>query len=216
MSNEVKILGGLGIVTVALVVLLAVFFGGSTNPGTSTIKPTAAQLVPTDAYQTGPKDAKVTVVEFGDFQCPACGAEAPIVKDLRSEYAGKVNFVFRHFPLSIHPNAQVGAEAAEAAGAQGKFWEMYDLLYANQSQWVDSSDPVSFFVTYAQSLGLNTTTFKSDVDNYKYVTKIRRDMADGTAIGVSATPTFYVNGVQYVGDMPLSNFQSVINQDLGK
>lgn len=212
MSNEVKILGGLGILTVAAVVLLAFLSGGSTPKQA----PSNANLVPADAYQTGPTNAKVTVVEFGDFQCPACGEEAATVKELRTEYAGKVNFVFRHFPLSIHANAQIGAEAAEAAGAQGKFWQMYDLLYSSQSQWVDSTDPVSLFVGYAQSLGLDTTTFKSDVDNYKYVTKIRRDMADGSTLGVTATPTFYVNGIQYIGTMPLNNFQNVINQDLSK
>src|SRR3954466_8312 len=132
MSQEAKVLIGVGVATLLIVVGAAFFLGGSSSPDKAT--PTISQdqakmLVRPDSHIMKATNAKVTIVEFGDFQCPACGASYPIISQLLTQYKGKVNFVFRNFPLQMHPNAPIAAEAAEAAGAQGKFFEMYDALY---------------------------------------------------------------------------------------
>lgn len=207
MSSEAKILGALGVVTTLILVGGLVLLGSG-----PTAKPaTSANLVPSDSYQTGPTSAKVAVVEFADFQCPACGAAAPIVEQLEKDYAGKVNFVFRHFPLSIHANAQIAAEAGEAAGEQGKFWEMYRAIYQNQTAWSGSTNALDLFTSYAQSLGLDTAKFKDSASNYRFIDKVRRDQKDGEALGVNSTPTFFVNGVKYLGVMSYAQFKGILD-----
>jgi protein-disulfide isomerase len=163
---------------------------------TSSEKPKGGggNIVREDSYQTN-KGAKVTVVEFGDYQCPACGAAQPIIQQINSEFGPQINFVFRHLPLAQHKNALPAAEAAEAAGAQGKFWEMNDLLYKNQSQWSPQANPLNIFVTYAGQLGLNLETFKTDVQSNRFQDKIKRDADDAKALNLASTPSFFVNGV---------------------
>src|SRR5690606_29220292 len=115
-----------------------------------------SRLIREHNTMTGSLDAKVTVVEFGDMQCPACASAHPVVKQIINEYGDNpdFNFVFRHFPLSsIHPHAQISAEAVEAAGDQGKFWEMHDLLFTRQSEWASGGNPLDKFVAYAGELG---------------------------------------------------------------
>src|SRR5215469_11763593 len=133
MSNEVKIIGGIGIITLVLVVGAAMMFGGSSSSSSQQNQPikNTSALIHSDSHEIN-NHSKVTLVEFGDFQCPACGAEYPIITQLLDTYKGKINFVFRNFPLSQHQNAQQAAETAEAAGAQGKFFDMYNMLYTNQ------------------------------------------------------------------------------------
>ncbi|MSU75978.1 disulfide bond formation protein DsbA [Patescibacteria group bacterium] len=191
MSKEAKILIGIGVL-VAVGVSAMILLNAK---DTSTAKPKAGgdKLIREDSYQTN-KDVKVTIVEFGDYQCPACGAAQPIVKQIKSEFGPKINFVFRNLPLQQHPNAKVGAEAAEAAGAQGKYYEMNELLYANQSQWSTQANPISIFVTYAQKLGLDTGQFEAEVKASKYADKIQRDLDDSQSLSLSSTPSFFVNG----------------------
>ncbi len=145
----------------------------------------------------GAEDGKVIIVEYGDFQCPSCGGAYPNVKTLTEEYGDRVSLIFRHFPLtSIHPNARAASAAAEAAGLQGEFWEMHDLLYANQDSWssLDASQRTDAFVAFANQLGLKADKFKEDLSNAEVNKKISFDMALGKAKGASATPTFYMNG----------------------
>lgn len=145
----------------------------------------------------GNKDSKVILVEYGDFQCPSCGSAYPNVKTLMDEYGDRIALVFRNFPLtSIHPNAKVAAAAAEAAGLQGKYWEMHDLLYQNQSAWesLDTNKRVDAFVSFASQIGLDTTKFQEDLSNADVNKKISFDMTLGKANSVSATPTFFLNG----------------------
>lgn len=140
---------------------------------------------------------KTVLIEYGDFQCPACGNLYPSLKQLKEYYKGQLTFVFRDFPLtSIHPNALAAASAAEAAGLQGKFWEMHDKLYENQNAWssLDSSQRTDQFVTYATGLGLEGSKFKKDLGSQKVSQKIKRDQALGKKIGASATPTLVLNG----------------------
>jgi protein-disulfide isomerase len=145
----------------------------------------------------GKKDSKVVFVEYGDFQCPGCGKAHPTIQAVTEKYKDQVAFVFRNFPLTgIHPNAKAAAAAAEAAGLQGKYWDMHNKLYENQSAWesLDSSERTDFFAGYAKELGLDVTTFKSDMASQKVNQKINFDLAVGKKIGVSSTPTLYLNG----------------------
>jgi protein-disulfide isomerase len=144
----------------------------------------------------GKTDAKVVIYEYGDYQCPGCGSAYPVLKTVYEKYKDKVAFVFRNFPLTtIHPNARAAASAAEAAGLQGKYWQMHDLLYVNQNAWsnADSAARVSTFTQYARSLGLNTDTFSRDLSSNNIAKKIAFDTALGKKLSVKETPTIYVN-----------------------
>lgn len=145
----------------------------------------------------GKADSKVVFVEYGDFQCPGCGGMHPTVKALTEKYKDQVAFVFRNFPLTqIHPNALVAASAAEAAGLQGKYWEMHNMLFENQDSWKNASvnDRVAVFTKYAKTLELDTDKFKTDIASENVSKKIGFDLSVGKKINVSSTPTFYLDG----------------------
>lgn len=175
-------------------------------------------LISSTSHSRGNPDAKVNIVEFGDYECPACGAAYPIVEQVLVQYKGnpQVNYVFRNFPLPQHQFAALAAEAAEAAGAQGNYWGMYNMLYTNQNDWVNSSDPLSIFVTYAAQLKLDTARFTSEVRASKYADIINQDQQAGLALGINATPTFYINGIQAVGIQSVDDFKSRIAAELAK
>lgn len=198
MSQEAKVVIGIGFATIAIIVG-AVFFLGKPSTTPSAVPTDSKILVRDDSVKTGSASAKVTLVEFGDYQCPACAQADPIVRRLIEEYKDRILVVFRNFPLSQHPNAQPAAEAAEAAGAQGKYWEMYHLLYENQGQWNLSNNPIEIFSGYAKDLGLDLDKFKKDVEGNKFSDKIQRDINDGNTLGINATPTFFLNGEKLVG-----------------
>jgi len=137
----------------------------------------------------------VTLLEYGDLQCPACGAYYPLIKQLETQYSSKVTFQFRHFPLNtIHPNAYAAARAAEAAGKQGKFFEMHDKLYENQQSWSSASNPSIFFEDYATQLSLNLDQFRKDAASTEVNDTINADIKAGQAIGANSTPTFVIDG----------------------
>ncbi len=142
----------------------------------------------------GNKDSKVVLVEYGDFQCPSCEAAYPIVKQVKSEYKDKIAFIFRNNPLpTLHPNAKAAAAAAEAAGLQGKFWEMHDKLYDLQDSWSNqaTSERTNTFVSYAKTIGVsNLDKFKADMSSDAVNKKISYDLSLGQKIGVTGTPTF--------------------------
>ncbi len=143
--------------------------------------------------RTGP----VTVVEFSDFQCPACASVHTPLKQVLAKFEGKVTFVYRHFPLtSIHKNAISAANAAEAAHNQGKFWEYGDMLFAKQAEWEDLADPTEKFVEYAKTLALNTDTFLQDLKSDVVKERVNTDMIYANRHAFSGTPTFFVNGVK--------------------
>lgn len=172
--------------TVGLIIWAA---NQSSNPTTRHL----SQPVGETDWRAGKLDAKVVLVEYGDFQCPACAQYYPIVKQVLDNYKDKIVFSFRHFPLSQHPNAKPAAYAAEAAGQQGKFWEMYDLLYANQTAWANLPDAASLFDSYAATLQLNLDQFKKDVAGDAVRQKVDAGYQSGLDSGVSATPTFFLN-----------------------
>ena len=147
----------------------------------------------------GKVDSKVTLIEYGDFQCPPCGNVYPIVKAVSEQYKDQLQFVFRNFPISTsHQNAKAAAGTAEAAGLQGKYWEMHDKIYAAQTEWSDltGTDRTKFFEKFANDLGLDIKKFNTDIASSSITEKINLDYAIGKKAGVEATPTFYLNGVK--------------------
>jgi protein-disulfide isomerase len=143
----------------------------------------------------GENKKNVVIVEYGDYQCPACGAYHPLIKQLVAANKANIQFQFRNFPLQqIHKNARAAARAAEAAGKQNKFWEMHDLLYEQQSAWEQSSAPNTIFEQYAKQIGLNIEKYKTDFASNEVNDIINADFNEGTRLGVESTPTFFVQG----------------------
>ncbi len=220
MTQEVKVIAGIAIVAVLLLVG-GVFFLTKTTPsqqrattGSSNID--SKLLVRKDSHAIATEGAQVTLVEFADLQCPACGAVYPTIKQILSDYNGKINFVFRHFPLTIHKNSQIAALALEAAGEQGKFFEMEDVLFEKQSEWSELSNPIDTFVSYATSLKLNTQQFKDAIENRKFIDTINRDQSDGFSLGVNATPTFFINQEKTSGVLSFDELKKKIDLELNK
>jgi protein-disulfide isomerase len=157
----------------------------------------------------GSRDAKVVLIEYGDYQCPACGSMYQPVKDLTELYKDKLTFIFRNYPLTnIHPNALAASNAAEAAGLQGKFWEMHDKLYENQTAWssvaVDKREAV--FSGYASELGLDAAKFKTDLASADIASKVARDRQTGKDIfKANSTPTFVLNGTKLESSVSVSS-----------
>jgi protein-disulfide isomerase len=145
-----------------------------------------------DHFQ-GSSDAAVTLVEYGDYECPYCGAAYPIVKEVQARLGERLRFVFRNFPITTsHPHAEQAAEAAEAAAAQGRFWEMHDHLYEHQRQLEDAD-----LHAYAEALGLDVARFASELAGHIHAERVREDFMSGVRSGVNGTPTFYINGVRH-------------------
>ena len=167
---------------------------------------------PVDAevdHVRGPVDAKVTLVEYGDFECPYCGQAEPVVRELVAEFGDELAFVFRHLPLTdVHEHAQLAAEAAEAAGAQGRFWEMHDLLMSNQDALT-----VGQIEGYAGDLGLDVERFSADLTARRHALRIARDVASAEASGVAGTPSFFINGRRHHGTYALKTLTSRIRQE---
>ena len=142
----------------------------------------------------GNPDAPVTMEEFGDFQCPPCGSFAAFAEQLLKEYDSRLRIVFRHFPLSAHEHAREASLAAEAAGLQGHFWEMYDVLYREQAAWSKAPNARELFESYAGTIGLNVDQFKQDMDGEQANARVDADKARAESLGINLTPTIYING----------------------
>lgn len=163
-------------------------------------------------------EKEVTVVTFEDFQCPACAAYQADFMQLKQAYPENVKFVFRHFPLSIHPNAIPASNAAEAAGARGHFYEYHDLLFAKQNEWsnLTGENLIAKFVEYAQEVGIeDIEAFETELEESKYIDKIRRDYSDGEELGVNATPTVFINGSK-IANSTFERMQSEIEEILSE
>lgn len=168
----------------------------------------------TSNHTVGAANKGVTIVEYGDFQCPACKSYYPIIKSIKEQYGDDIKFQFRHFPLvQIHPNAFIASRAAEAAGKQGKFFEMHDLLYENQDSWSSATSPSTIFEGYAEQLGLNLDQFKSDVASEEIASIINADVKAGQSLGANSTPTFVINDKK-VDPLPKSadEFKALIDE----
>jgi protein-disulfide isomerase len=215
LTNEVKILSGIGFLTLIIVVGAALLLGSSGKNSNHSNEPRVEEaiLVRKDSVKIGSASAKVTLVEFGDYQCPACASAHPIVNRIIENNKKKILFVFRHFPLPLHKNARLAAIVAEAAGRQGKYWEMHDRLYENQTEWAESNKPIEFFNKYAAGLKLDMDQFAQDLKDKKIAKKIDSDKRDGLAAAVQATPTFFVNGRRIQGVMSYDELQKLIDAE---
>jgi protein-disulfide isomerase/rhodanese-related sulfurtransferase/uncharacterized membrane protein len=170
----------------------------------------AAHLVRSDSHIIGDLRAPLTVVEFGDFECPSCSLSEEAARQIRAQYGNRIRFVFRQFPLSkIHPQAEKAAEASECAAEQGKFWEAVEKLYAEQA---DLS--VAALKRYARELGLDQSRFNQCLDSGETASRVNQDLADGHALGVRATPTFFVGQKRIEGPMEFAQFSQLIDQEL--
>jgi protein-disulfide isomerase len=159
----------------------------------------------------GAKDAPITMVEFGDFQCPFCRASENAVKEVRAKYGDKVRLVYMDFPLGIHQHAMDAANAARCAGEQDKFWQYHDAMFADQSKLAPADLKAS-----AAKLGLDAKKFDACLDKTKYQPQINQDMAEATKLGVTGTPTFFINGREITGAQPAQKFEEVIDDEMAK
>src|SRR3989344_9374626 len=211
----------LGIIIVTIIVLVGgVIFAskmGSSSPSdaNSSIPVSDEQKklleVVSDDYIKGNKDASVTLVEYMDFECEACGAYYPLINQLEEEFKNEVRFVNRYFPLPGHKNGLLSALAVEAAGKQGKYWEMHDILFENQKTWGEKQSPdPTIFEGYAKQIKLNIDKFKKDVVSQEIKDRVNRDKNAGVKLGVSGTPTFFLNGEKIPNPKSLEDFRSFI------
>ena len=164
------------------------------------------QLNTAGSPSMGPANAPVTMVEFSDFQCPFCGRVVPTIKQIEKEYGDKVRVVFKHLPLAMHSKAPLAHAASQAAANQGKFWEMHDLIFANQREMSEAK-----YIEYANQLGLDETRFKADMASPQTKKKIDADVAEAAKLGVTGTPGFFINGKFTSGAKPFSEFKRQID-----
>jgi len=194
------------------------FVFGSTN--TKTPGPTAGAIVKITDRKDAPRigAGKVELVVFSDFQCPFCQSFVNgAYKEIKQKYVdtGKVKLIFRHYPLSFHINAQKSGEAAECANRQGQFFPYHDILFAKAKSDGAGLDNASL-KQYAKDLGLDTTKFNSCLDNGEAAAVVKADFAEGQKVGVSGTPTIFINGIKVVGAAPFANFETIIEAELKK
>jgi protein-disulfide isomerase len=169
--------------------------------------------------QQGSPTASVTVEEFADFQCPTCGAKHPLMKEIISAYGPRIRFIFRNYPLNIpaHDKAYEAATAAEAAGLQGRFWDMQNLLFTNQSTWSGNNDYRKIWEGYAAQLGLDVERFKNDTAGLNAKQRVDLDLARGRALNVNSTPSVFVNGVLVPFEqMTTEGLRQIIDGELAK
>lgn len=157
----------------------------------------------------GRPDADVVIIEYGDFQCPYCARAHPTLAGLQQQYGERVTLVYRHLPLDMHPYAEAAAEAAEAAGSQGRFWDMHDTLFDNQAQMAPAQLPL-----LAQQLGLDAARFDEDLSRRNYRERIQHQAAEGKALGASGTPSFFINGQRYHGDSDPASLKAAVERHL--
>lgn len=218
MNQETKVLIAIGLVTTLLIgggVFL--FSKNQSSPQTSSTQVVDKdQLVKGASITRGDPNSQVVIVEWGDFQCPACAQAAPILEKVLQDYGDKIQVVYRHYPLPQHAHARKSAEAAESANDQGKFWEMYTKLYATQSEWTNlSADKAAEkFRQYATELGLDMNKFNDSFNNNKHSEKIQNDLIDGNALGVNSTPTFYFNNQKQLTIPSYNQFKAMIDAAL--
>jgi protein-disulfide isomerase len=187
------------------------------NINNTTIVTPIATSVTERGNVTGNKESSIELVEYSDFQCPACRFYYPIAKQAVKEFGNQIKFTYHHFPLRrIHTNANIAAIAAEAANEQGSFWEMHDLLFEKQREWSDSTNAEKIFIGYAENLGLDVEKFKTDLDNDSIKKIVDDDYNSAVAAGINATPTFILNGEKLQNIRNYDNLKSAIENTISK
>lgn len=229
MKKEVKILGVIAILVIIGAVVGASYYrksvqneriGGNPNSNNKQSQALLETLVRPDSPTLGPADARVTLVEFLDPECESCAAFAPTVKKIMKDYDGKIRLVVRYMPL--HPNSLKAAALTEAAGEQGKYWQMQDYLFQKQGEWGTKHGPPSatpppdinvLFDKYAVDMGLDTAQVKAALNDNRYQAKLQRDLRDGQQLGVRQTPSFFVNG-RKLARFSESDLRMLIDEEL--
>lgn len=209
MNTDLKFIVGAVVATV-VIIFGGIFLAGRTSKPKTPQAVDSKLLIRGDSNKIQAPSEKAVLVEFGDFQCPACGSYHNLVKQLTVEFKDNLTFVFRNFPLNQHANARPAAYAAEAAGMQGKYWEMHNYLYENQTKWSDLTNPKQFFDDYAKTLGLNMTKFDTDMASDTVKAKVDEDIKDGSALAISSTPTFYLNNVKIAYPNSYEEFKKMV------
>lgn len=209
MTKTFIYIGGL-----VLIVGMLIFW----SKGVQTIEPPfeVGVIHPLDHIK-GAASSTVILMEYSDFQCPACRSYYPILREVMTEYGDRITFVYRHFPLiSIHPNAEFAARAAEAAHKQGKFWEMHDLLFEKQNEWGKVANIYPVFESYATLLGLSLDQFKIDFASDEVKNLVRAQRVHAVKAGLSSTPTFFLNGKKIENPTSAAMFKELIQKELKK
>lgn len=217
-KTELYSIGAVALLLIAMAVIAALVSGTQAASPARFNATVVPAVTAADHARGDTAGAKVSVIEYGDFQCPACGQYEPIMEQLTAAYGSRVEFVFRNFPLyQIHPNAMIAAQAAEAAGLQGKYWGMHDLLYKRQNDWADSSGSAvvsKYFDVYAGQIGLNVAQFDADINGAAVKNKIQHDMDTGNGAQIDHTPTFFIDLAQIPNPNSLQEFQKAIDAAL--
>lgn len=204
-------------VIAAIVLIFVGIFVFTGNKDSKSSSSSSGSKAATSKHVIGKGTTGVTLVEYGDFQCPYCGQYFPIVKQVQEKYNDQITLQFVHFPLtSVHQNAFAASRAAEAAGLQGKFWEMYDQLYTNQTAWSSTSDPSTYFETYARLIGIDVAKFKTDYASSAVNDTINADMAAGTKLKITGTPTFFLDGKKIEVTQSVDDFSKQIDAAIAK
>jgi len=203
----------IGIIVLALIVVLGISFmvKASENNSQNNIQTNITE------WSKGGENAQVVLVEYSDFQCPACQAYSEILGELNKEFGDDLKIVYKHFPLKqIHPNATIAAQVSEAAGLQGKFWEMHDLLFSKQGVWSSKKNPQTSFDEYALELGLDIDLFKKDVVSKETKNRVNNDYTQGSKIKVNYTPYFILNGKRVDNPNSLEEFKDLIENAINQ
>ena len=201
------------IIAGSLVLLFVFLFGVYKLTNTTPDYKEVMTLSSTDHVKWSP-EKKHVLVEYSDLQCPACKAYAPLVEQVVDKYKKDVLFVYRHFPLSIHENSTNAAYAAEAAGMQGKFFEMHDILFEKQEAWAKSKKANELFLTYAKDIGLDVDQFKKDFQSSRVKNGVEDDLVTGGQIGIDATPTFFLNGRKLESIRSFEDFSQLVQEEI--
>ncbi len=215
-TNKLLVVGAIIAAAAGLFWLMYKGGGGGEAP-VPTQASTSPSEVSSNDHAKGPEDAKVTLIEYADFQCPACAAYQPIVKQLSEEFPDDLRVVHRHFPLrSIHKHAQISSQASEAAADQGAFWEMAEILYTRQDDWVNVRDPRSTFKDYASELTLNVEQFDKYMNSDEAKSKVNDSYNAAFVMGLDSTPTFFINGNKIESPRSLDEFREAIAAEISK
>lgn len=212
MKNLPLLLGTL-VVTAALILGVILVFSNNTSQQQAVAD--QSELLTDSPHVKGPADAVVTIVEFSDFQCPACKATSPLIDKVVNQYPDQVRLVYRHFPLvSIHDKAQLAAQAAEVAGEDGQFWEYHDLLFGRQLTWSqleNKEEYIEQLASYAEELGIDKASFLERIESDHIKSLVTEDIAAGGKLNIQATPTLYVNGQPSPASQLMQIVESIIN-----
>ena len=204
------------VLAVAVAAGAAVYLSRQPDRPEETAAPTRADIKG-GGHIRGPEKAALTLVEFGDYQCPSCGAYHPLVKEILNRYPQQLRLEFHHFPLiTIHPNSMLASKAAEAAGEQGRYWEMHDALFDHQREWSDSPNAEPIFVALASQMGLDSNKFMQGLRSPQLQDRILRDVEQGQNAKVDAVPTFFINGERVHIKLSMEDFVQVIEAHLPK